>query len=447
MSKLNHYTNFTNICTILCDENKLNHEEIYNYTNFQMDLFNQNHIDKLTPEILKYIIQNMIDINKSNNSGKKIIHYVCEKYDVNMLHLLSDYDIDYEPTTQNDDFYNPIHIACKYNNYDVIKFLIDKNVNINIPCSCLMFPIHLACEHQSYEIVKLLIDNRADITQINTINQTPLHIACKYNDFNTIKLLINNSANVHVPDFFFRNPMHVACQYQSYEVIEFLIQNGANVNAYFDGQNISYVQKNSYEENSRLYFVSYPLHIACMYNSLDTIKLLVDNGALITNVDIINQTALHVACRYQNYESIEYLIKKKCDINCVDIYGWTPFNIACRYQSYKTINKIINKHKIHQSENIIYRRNNNNIIMKYDNIHVKTEGIIHTKLLWNPQNNDNFLEHKNLILAFLLVLKRINRNKLFIPKIIAYMIIQEAIYMIVYDKNMAEKESNDKYHK
>ena len=61
-------------------------------------------------------------------------------------------------------------------------------------------PLHMACYYNYYDIVKLLIDNKADMNIQNSAGDTPLHKALSgYNiDNRIIKYLVKNGADVTI---------------------------------------------------------------------------------------------------------------------------------------------------------------------------------------------------------------------------------------------------------
>lgn len=64
---------------------------------------------------------------------------------------------------------------------------------------------------------------------------------------------------------------------------------------------------------------------------LRTVKILLDNGAIIDKQDAFGQTALHLAAQNPKGESLEplkYLIERGADINIRDNKGNTPLHIA-----------------------------------------------------------------------------------------------------------------------
>ena len=62
-----------------------------------------------------------------------------------------------------------------------------------------------------------------------------------------------------------------------------------------------------------------------------TVKILLDNGAIIDKQDAFGQTALHLAAQNPKGESLEplkYLIERGADVNIRDNKGNTPLHIA-----------------------------------------------------------------------------------------------------------------------
>lgn len=63
---------------------------------------------------------------------------------------------------------------------------------------------------------------------------------------------------------------------------------------------------------------------SALYNNVELIDWLLDNGADIDSTDNNGYSALHFAAQEANNESLSLLIKKKANINIQDIHGNTP---------------------------------------------------------------------------------------------------------------------------
>ncbi|QVK19401.1 ankyrin repeat domain-containing protein [Mycoplasmatota bacterium] len=77
-----------------------------------------------------------------------------------------------------------------------------------------------------------------------------------------------------------------------------------------------------------------PLHMACKLGNFEAVKLLVENGADVNNVNATNNTSpLIAALRTHNSNGIEvakYLINKGADISYMNLQGYTPVNASLR---------------------------------------------------------------------------------------------------------------------
>jgi ankyrin repeat protein len=74
-----------------------------------------------------------------------------------------------------------------------------------------------------------------------------------------------------------------------------------------------------------------PLWIACRYNNIDSLEILLNHSKIninkVTNYDI---TPLHISCSFGNTECVKLLINiKGIDINKADKQGITAFEAAC----------------------------------------------------------------------------------------------------------------------
>ena len=84
------------------------------------------------------------------------------------------------------------NLICKTK---LIKLLIEKGVDINIPNSNGLTLINMACYKGHTKIVKLLIENGADINIPNNKGYIPINSACHEGHIEIIKLLNENNAN------------------------------------------------------------------------------------------------------------------------------------------------------------------------------------------------------------------------------------------------------------
>lgn len=117
------------------------------------------------------------------------------------------------------------------------------------------------------------------------IGPRALNIAAKNNDVKTLKKLINEGKDV---DFKYeqRTPLTTAIQAGSIEAIKFLIKQGADIHKRVDGYP--------------------PIHLAIL---IPVVKVLLDAGAKVDELDVHKQTALHKAAREKWTPGQDELVK------------------------------------------------------------------------------------------------------------------------------------------
>ena len=70
-----------------------------------------------------------------------------------------------------------IHYICRYSkNNKIIKYIIDKNLNLEEEPMYKSKPIHLICINQDEEMIKYIIDKNVSLNDNNNFNKNPLII-------------------------------------------------------------------------------------------------------------------------------------------------------------------------------------------------------------------------------------------------------------------------------
>ena len=84
-----------------------------------------------------------------------------------------------------------------------------------------------------------------------------------------------------------------------------------------------------------------PLHATARAGGpIDQVKWLIDHGADVRAVDILQNTCLHAACAGGNYETAEHIIKMggSADLNRLNLQGMKPHALAQRCGSLTIMN-------------------------------------------------------------------------------------------------------------
>lgn len=71
----------------------------------------------------------------------------------------------------------PLHLACLNQNYNIVKFLLERGVNVNAANNMNMTPVFFTLHNEN--IIKLLFDHHADMNHKDNNNDTPLGVWTK----------------------------------------------------------------------------------------------------------------------------------------------------------------------------------------------------------------------------------------------------------------------------
>ncbi|KAL3854824.1 hypothetical protein ACJMK2_014067 [Sinanodonta woodiana] len=120
-------------------------------------------------------------------------------------------------------------------------------------------------------------------------------------------------------------------QHGSVEVIQILLQGGANINVRSqNGENL--------------------LHIACIHNRLDIIKLLYSQNAnLVNEIDNDRRSVGHFAAAGGSVEVLKFLVSLGLNPYCKDSTGWNLLHYAC-------FNESLSQHTMNTYPQLLYDR-------------------------------------------------------------------------------------------
>jgi ankyrin repeat protein len=194
-------------------------------------------------------------------------------------------------------------------------------------------PLHLASSRRNAEIAQLLIKHGADVNARDQSQSTPLHLAW---DAGTAQVLIKHGADVHARDQSQSTPLHRAWDAGTAQV---LIKHGADVHARDQSQ-------------------STPLHRASSLPSWlgkTPVHLLIERGASVNAYDKNHQTPLHrvSSCDYPNVDSLRLLLKNGANVDVEDDKGLTAYQIASA-KGHQRIAQLLLDHRARIVSNTIH---------------------------------------------------------------------------------------------
>ena len=126
-----------------------------------------------------------------------------------------------------------LSLACKYDEPDEVKLLIEANADVNIARINGLSPLMIASSHSCIDVVNLLLENGADVTAVQQdTGETALTLACAKRRREIVYKLIACGADVNATrardDL---SALMIACLHNDEEMVQKLIDAEANINA------------------------------------------------------------------------------------------------------------------------------------------------------------------------------------------------------------------------
>lgn len=247
-----------------------------------------------------------------------------------------------EPTIEE----SLLHVAARNNQYEMVRKLLEKGLDVNAKNKLGSIPLHLACITGSYPMVDDLIRHGSDYSVINMRGKPPVaYISYGKNPelFNLFLAIDKTILNTRLPDG--SNLLFCAIEAGDSEGFKFLVAHGVDVNAINDHRlsplcwsvlfNNSEIVKTLISNGADINFISNGGRTAFLYSierdSISTVKLLLDAGSFINKADSAGLTALHTATIRGNYQMASWLLNKGIRINSRDTSGLTALHYAAIY--------------------------------------------------------------------------------------------------------------------
>ena len=215
----------------------------------------------------------------------------------------------------------PLHIACKCNKLDIVQYLLEVMKEHGLDISSVVdrgtvHPLKLACETGNAQLVKFLIDKGVNMFDKLPDGNTILHIACSVGSLEMVKYLIDSGHDTLITNSRKEFPLHIACT-----------------------KNLGLVEITSYkcgaaELEARIVNGLTPLHLAVSNGLFDVVKYLVETlHCSPFTLDSYGNSALAYACGFVTDDNekrtptvssiVRYLVGCGCSpMDKVWLRGW-----------------------------------------------------------------------------------------------------------------------------
>ena len=271
-------------------------------------------------DLLKFLIMQGAKLDIPNNYGFYPIHFAVRSAQTNIIKILTENNADINIKSIGEKSgITPLYYAIAYNDTEINLYIIDsllkQKANPNIPNKEGYYPIHAAIHLGNLEVVKILIENNVDVN-VKSIKDgvTPLYYAMGYGkqkiSIPIIDYLLKQKADPTIT-FSGYYPIHAAILNGHCDAVEVLIKNNVNINVY-GGEGV------------------YPIHYAAQNGHLELVKMLLQKTDVNIKAQAEHQvTPLWLAAQNGHLETIKYLVEHKADVNTIRVdKGISAVNIA-----------------------------------------------------------------------------------------------------------------------
>ena len=267
---------------------------------------------------VKFLIENKADTEISSDEGITPLLLAIKNNNKKIAELLiKEGNANVYGSYTGDDIKNyPMYYAISQTNKNMIKLLLDNSFDLKREPAILSYAI----ENSDRSIVKYLVDNGADINYQNSDGSTVLYNSIVSLDYDLFKYFLdkgskveNNSFNKKYGNIIMAaagSKFNNSSSKQPVDLV--LLQNGAANSAKIMNDIITNFNKN--DINSYINGMN-ALIIASGNSYIDTVRILLENGADVNSYDNDGWTSLMYAANNGDIELAKLLISNNANVN------------------------------------------------------------------------------------------------------------------------------------
>ena len=236
--------------------------------------------------------------------------------------------------TSNDIFqYAPIHIACMYSRIDILKVLLScESCDPNQQNVRGDTALHIVCRmktgNNELQFLEVLTSTPGiNPTLVNLDGNAPIHIACMHCRLKSLKVLLScESCDPNQQNVRGDTALHIMSTKRTSRELQFLevLTSTPGINpTLVNHEGIAPFDVVDNDGNTLL-------HIACAEGNTAIVELLVKNRANVLTLNHEGNAPIHIACMYFRLKSLKVLLScESCDPNQQNAEGDTAYHIVC----------------------------------------------------------------------------------------------------------------------
>ncbi|MCK5862064.1 MAG: ankyrin repeat domain-containing protein, partial [Candidatus Hydrogenedentes bacterium] len=239
------------------------------------------------------------NLEYENRTGNTPIHRATAAGHYELVKFLLDHDVDFRVI--NIEGEQPFTIAVKKNCKKIFKLFLEYGMAINERDDTHFGNTSLihAVRGGNLDMINFLLDLGAYIAHPSGVGDTPLHNAVAMNELESARLLLDRGAVVDLKNHAALTPLHMAALNNLTAMAELLIAYGANID----------------NTDKRLWT---PLHVAVDAGHIPMVRFLLANDASASLQDKVGNTPLHLAALKSNFRIATILVRAGASVNAAN---------------------------------------------------------------------------------------------------------------------------------
>ncbi len=276
-------------------------------------------------ECAKLLFREMADVDARDASGQSPLHLATVANHLPMVVWLIMGGAD--ENAQDAMGYTALHWAAYMGHEKIVSFLLRAGANPLLENSEGLTPLGLLTSDDQRLIKKCFVQRIHDMLKVNSDESSPLHKAVREQNQPEILSLLEKGICIENRDSRRRTALHYAARLDNHLMLQLLLNRGASIHA-----------KDEHGET--------PLHLAADHDHrLENVKILIDHGAIVDEIDCTGMTPLMVSCQNDATEVMEFLLQMGADYEAVDYEGISVFEYTRRNP---VTRKVLQRHLIQQ---------------------------------------------------------------------------------------------------
>jgi len=216
------------------------------------------------------VIEKSSKIDVADQSQKYPIHYLIDNKnlsDADKIEILSKFAILELETRQKNRI---IHTACMKKSKELIQYLIDRKLSLDVPQDSDSYPIHLLFKNENLTEADLmeLLEKFTNLEHANAKGYRAIHLACRQKKSELIRYLVGRNVDLNSASNTLICPIHYLCM------------NPVNIPTI-----ILFVEK-GIDLNCSTISGKKPIHYLMQSGKISMLKYLLDHGAVAEDFDL-----------------------------------------------------------------------------------------------------------------------------------------------------------------